>query len=373
MQSEVQLAEANSKEKLLPLDQYLKDCWAKKQTAIDLTAYKITHEELNKVIFGIHYEEPEYYWTIRNDITDTDPQTGLLKTYYPYYSGETGSPFDRTEELEREWEMVEEMTENCTTDLEKALVVHDHLVRTIQYSASLGAFVAHDIEGAIFEKKCVCEGYALAYKYYMNRLNIPCKVVSGVSKGQPHAWNQIKINGKWYFVDATWDDGSCVLEEKSHPVKHEYFLKSETEFSDHTWNREGYEICNDTTYDNVEWKWVSRKMAAYKGGLYVAGSFPRDGVIKSGIWRYDSEDPTQKGELVVEIEDEWPVSQYNKGKGCMEIAYYDGMLYYNTPKAVWKWNFDKNTEPEKVFELEENVSGSIWYLHVADGKVYYET
>ena len=92
MQSEVQLAEANSKEKLLPLDQYLKDCWAKKQTAIDLTAYKITHEELNKVIFGIHYEEPEYYWTIRNDITDTDPQTGLLKTYYPYYSGETGSP-----------------------------------------------------------------------------------------------------------------------------------------------------------------------------------------------------------------------------------------------------------------------------------------
>ena len=160
MQSEVQLAEANSKEKLLPLDQYLKDCWAKKQTAIDLTAYKITHEELNKVIFGIHYEEPEYYWTIRNDITDTDPQTGLLKTYYPYYSGETGSPFDRTEELEREWEMVEEMTENCTTDLEKALVVHDHLVRTIQYSASLGAFVAHDIEGAIFEKKCVCEGYA---------------------------------------------------------------------------------------------------------------------------------------------------------------------------------------------------------------------
>lgn len=93
--------------------------------------------------------------------------------------------------------------------------MHDHLVRTIQYSASLGAFVAHDIEGAIFEKKCVCEGYALAYKYYMNRLNIPCKVVSGVSKGQPHAWNQIKINGKWYFVDATWDDGSCVLEEKA--------------------------------------------------------------------------------------------------------------------------------------------------------------
>ncbi len=108
------------------------------------------------MIFGIHYEEPEYYWTIRNDITDTDPQTGLLKTYYPYYSGETGSPFDRAEELEREWEMVEEMTENCTTDLEKALVVHDHLVRTIQYSASLGAFLWPMILKVPFLKKmCV--------------------------------------------------------------------------------------------------------------------------------------------------------------------------------------------------------------------------
>ena len=69
-----------------------------------------------------------------------------MKTYYPYYSGETGSPFDRTEELEREWEMVEEMTENCTTDLEKALVVRDHLVRTIQHSALIGALLYHDIE-----------------------------------------------------------------------------------------------------------------------------------------------------------------------------------------------------------------------------------
>lgn len=226
--------DTNSKSNFLPLDQYLKKCWEEKETAIDLTAYNITYEELNKVIFDIHYEEPEYYWTIRNNSFDEDKTTGKLKTYYPCYVGETGSPFDRSEEPEREWKIVAELTKNCITDVEKALVVHDHLVRTIQYSASLGAFVAHDIEGGILEKKCVCEGYALAYKYYMNRLNIPCKVVSGVSRNQPHAWNQIEINGKWYLVDATWDDGSCALDEKSHPVKHTYFLKSEYEFEDHT-------------------------------------------------------------------------------------------------------------------------------------------
>lgn len=94
----------------------------------------------------------------------------------------------------------------------------------------------------------------------MNRLGIPCKVVSGVSRNQPHAWNQVKIDGKWYLVDATWDDGSCAMDEKSHPVKHRYFLKSEAEFSDdHTWESENYEICDDTKYDNVEWKWGIKK------------------------------------------------------------------------------------------------------------------
>ena len=375
VQSEAQLAEASSKKSSLELEKYLKQCWKEKRAAIDLTEYQITDEELNPVLLGISYEEPEYYWIIRHRSFEVVPGTEFIKTYYPSYTGEAGQPYDRSEELEREWDMVQEMTKNCQTDVEKALVVHDHIVRTNQYSASLGAFVAHDIEGAILEKKSVCEGYALAYKYYMNRLGIPCKVVSGVSRNQPHAWNQVKIDGKWYLVDATWDDGSCAMDEKSHPVKHRYFLKSEAEFSDdHTWESENYEICDDTKYDNVEWKWVSRKMCAYQGNVYVAGSFVQDdSVYKHGIWKYEAGKLDQPGELVLPIEDEWQLNTSNKGKGCMEIAYYDGALYYNTPRAVWKWNFDPETQPEKVFELESDVQGSIWYLHVADGKVYYET
>ena len=98
-----------------------------------------------------------------------DEETGFVKTYYQYYEGTTGKPLDRSEELEREWEVVKEKTKYCKTDIEKALVVHEHLCDTIVYSSRLQA-AAHDIEGAIFEKEAVCEGYALAYKYYMNRL-----------------------------------------------------------------------------------------------------------------------------------------------------------------------------------------------------------
>ena len=359
-------------EKLLRLEEYLKQCWAKKQEVIDMREYKITYEQLNEVIYSIHYEEPEYYWAIHLSSHEDDPATGLMNTYYQYYKSDTGRPFERMEELEREWDMMEERIKDCKTDLEKALVVHDHLVESIKYSASLGTR-AHDVEGGILEKAAVCEGYALAYKFYMNRMGIPCKVVSGQSKKQSHAWNQIQIDGKWYFVDATWDDTTCALAAGNHPVKHQYFLTSEAEFTDHIWEKENYETCDDTTYDDAEWRWNARRMTGYQGGLYVAGSFPRDNVMKSGIWRFDAEDPEKQGELVLPIEDEWQVTSNRKGPGCMELSYYDGNLYYNTPKAIWKWNFDPNTSPEKVLELAEDVRGEIWYLNVADGKVYYET
>ena len=231
-QTEIRLAKEELQTVQLSIEEYLKECWKNKQEVIDVSAYKLNEEELNKVIFGIHYENPEYYWVLRNTAINKDEETGFVKTYYQYYEGTTGKPLDRSEELEREWEVVKEKTKYCKTDIEKALVVHEHLCDTIVYSSRLQA-AAHDIEGAIFEKEAVCEGYALAYKYYMNRLEIPCKIVSGTSNGQSHAWNQIQLNGNWYMVDPTWDDVA-----NSHDVKHQYFLCSENKFPNHVWNKE---------------------------------------------------------------------------------------------------------------------------------------
>ena len=123
----------------LSIEEYLKECWKNKQEVIDVSAYKLNEEELNKVIFGIHYENPEYYWVLRNTAINKDEETGFVKTYYQYYEGTTGKPLDRSEELEREWEVVKEKTKYCKTDIEKALVVHEHLCDTIVYSSRLQA------------------------------------------------------------------------------------------------------------------------------------------------------------------------------------------------------------------------------------------
>ena len=35
---------------------------------------------------------------------------------------------------------------------------------------------------------------------------LECRFVSGTADGGGHAWNQVKVNRKWYYIDCTWDD-----------------------------------------------------------------------------------------------------------------------------------------------------------------------
>ena len=354
----------------LPVEEYLLQCWEKKQERIDMKPYKITMEQLNSVIFNLHYEKPELYWVLRNQAFEVNKETGLLETYVQHYEGRNGQPLDRSEELEQEWEIVKNKTDKCKTDLEKAIVVHDHLCETISYSENHYEITAHDIEGAILEKRAVCEGYSLAYKYYMNRLGIPCNVIEGVA-GASHAWNQIKINGKWYLVDVTWDDS------RDNSTKHQYFLSSENTFDQHTWNKEDYEICNNTTYDNAPWRNNKKVIYSYEGGIYYSDGKidPSTGKFESGIFRYDAENTETTDELVIPIDDGWKedVNTSGMAKGASELAYYKENLYYNTPKAIWKWNFQKNAKPEKVLELSSDIKGDIWDISIDGGTLCYET
>ena len=115
--------------------------------------------------------------------------------------------------------------------------IHDYLVETIEYDQTISRPNTYNLYGTLIEKKCVCEGYAKAFKYLTDALNIPAVIVSGTgtnSEGntENHAWNYVQINEKWYAVDCTWDDpiliGGAVL---TNSTKYKYFLKGEDEFN----------------------------------------------------------------------------------------------------------------------------------------------
>jgi transglutaminase/protease-like cytokinesis protein 3 len=65
----------------------------------------------------------------------------------------------------------------------------------------------------------VCSGYSQLFEALCTAAGLECKSINGYAKGagyQPgdvfmpflsnHAWNAVKINGKWELIDATWGD-----------------------------------------------------------------------------------------------------------------------------------------------------------------------
>ena len=119
---------------------------------------------------------------------------------------------------------------------EQLRIVHDWLVDNITYDQTTSRENTHNIYGALIETTCVCEGYAKAFKYIVDDLNITNILVSGSatnSNGQTelHAWNYININDKWYGIDTTWDDP--IIEGNGRltdDIRYKYFLKGKTDF-----------------------------------------------------------------------------------------------------------------------------------------------
>lgn len=122
-----------------------------------------------------------------------------------------------------------------TSDYEKALKVHDILVKSLEYD-SANKVNAHNLYGALVEKQVVCEGYAKAYKYILDSLDIECILVNGTatnSSGQTesHMWNYIKLDNHWYGVDVTWDDPVIIGGGITKDItRHNYFAKGSNIF-----------------------------------------------------------------------------------------------------------------------------------------------
>ena len=69
---------------------------------------------------------------------------------------------------------------------------------------------SYDPAGPLEKGKAVCVGYATAFQLLMDMTGVECITVVGASRqnAADHAWNMVRLDGRWYCVDATWDEGS---------------------------------------------------------------------------------------------------------------------------------------------------------------------
>lgn len=114
--------------------------------------------------------------------------------------------------------------------------IHDYLVENLEYEETISKPNIYNIYGALVNKNCVCEGYAKAFKYLLDALNINCVLVSGIAtnsegNSENHAWNYVEINNIWYAIDSTWDDPIIIGGFLTKSDKYRYFMKGSEEFN----------------------------------------------------------------------------------------------------------------------------------------------
>lgn len=114
------------------------------------------------------------------------------------------------------------------------LQLHDILCERITYS-KVATPLSYTAYGALVRGDAVCEGYTRAMQLLLYEFGINSTPVTG-DTGQPHMWNLVELDGKWYHLDVTWND-------QSDGYRHMYFNLTDQGISkDHTINADFSDI-----------------------------------------------------------------------------------------------------------------------------------
>lgn len=153
---------------------------------------------------------------------------------------------DGKEVFDAAFAAVNQVVKDGMSEEEKVKAIHDYLIYSANY-VNNGDYQhaekwAAGAGGVLIHKEGVCNSYAIAFYMMAVSAGLDCRYVTGGN----HAWNQVKVDGKWYYIDCTWDD-PIMNGHSGGGEGYEYYL-SETLWSDHT-IEESKDLADDGKYD----------------------------------------------------------------------------------------------------------------------------
>mgnify|MGYP004475336921 FL=1 len=167
---------------------------------------------ISKVYHALLKDHPELFWVHNREEVYTTSYKGT--DYCRFSPGYTYTEQEISEILTEMQNAVNEVNAEITqnaSDYDKVKMIYTYLIDHTEYEASDDD---QNIAGVFWKKKAVCAGYARAVQYLLEQLGIPCIYVEGSARDsdEGHAWNIVKINGQYYYVDATNGDQPSFLE-----------------------------------------------------------------------------------------------------------------------------------------------------------------
>lgn len=213
---------------------------------VNVLNYVKSQEDISKTFKAVLDEHPEIFY-VNQDESVYYPTIGRITIKYRYSKSQIG---DMKNLLDKKVEeIINKYIKPGISDYEKELAVHDYIVLNSVYDSenvkkNTIEPVSHTAYGLLINKIGVCDGYARAVMLILNKVGVETKYVEGTADGVSHGWNIVKIDGKYYQLDPTWDDPTPNVEGY---VSHAYFNITDEEIAkDHIMNNNNYPKCTST-------------------------------------------------------------------------------------------------------------------------------
>lgn len=292
-------------------------------------------DSIDRCYHAVLKDHPEIFWVHNHEkIYKTTYSDSDYCTFTPGYIYTEGEISEIQNAMEAGFQEVSSLIPADASDYEKVRIVYTYVIDNTQYQASDDD---QSIAGVFWKKEAVCAGYAGAVQYLLERIGVPCIYVDGSTQGstEGHAWNIVKLDGEYYYVDATNGDqpdflngNAAQLEEHKTIIydylcpfpeeyKKKYIRSEELTVPDCTAKDMNFYVLNQGCFDGYDWETIYDycKMRLDNGAAVVRFKFSNQEAFAAAC-----------NELLDNGEVQNVAQYYMKQNGLGQVEYHYGLL-----------------------------------------------
>lgn len=194
--------ESLADERMKELYVVVRDCIINYETSVEILDANRT--DINNILYAVMGDHPEIFW-----FEGYEYNLGIFTPIYSVTENQK-TAMERELRLQTASIITEAVYAGSPNDFEKVRMIFDYIVKNTVYAESDRD---QEIDSVILNHESVCSGYAKAFAYLLDRMNIPCACIYS----ETHMYNVVELEGVKYIVDVTGGDNFEIAGFGSYP------------------------------------------------------------------------------------------------------------------------------------------------------------